>query len=370
METNDKHEAVSRIAGLGLVLVGLFATAISITTISRAQSNAPASVNIMKAPATTAIPAVAPAKISPSLAAKSSSHGPHDGINVHGYWTIEVRNPDGKVAKHMEFENQLCTTFTDPASGDTVPGGDTQISAMLVGNTVPGLWSIILGTQEPPTQTTGPGGQIFYTLAPNCAIIQQFSMTQSGYQGGATALAGAIGAPFSLSCSGNCFPVLNVPANYALYSASNLGPFTTAISLSGQFTVPGTGGPYMISAVGTDLFTCWDFANENNVPPITVSPAMCQNLGNYAQSSGTNNCSLYSNPGGGVNPNSFPTFTSINGCVPGLSSWRPTWPIAVLWSCPNRTERRPRSIPSFRRPNRGGYLDPQLPVTASPLRSN
>lgn len=38
---------------------------------------------------------------------KSSGDGRHEGIKVHGHWTIEVRNPDGKVATHREFENSL-----------------------------------------------------------------------------------------------------------------------------------------------------------------------------------------------------------------------------------------------------------------------
>jgi hypothetical protein len=30
---------------------------------------------------------------------------PGDGIKVHGHWTIDVHNPDGKLASHNEFEN-------------------------------------------------------------------------------------------------------------------------------------------------------------------------------------------------------------------------------------------------------------------------
>lgn len=29
------------------------------------------------------------------------------GIKVHGHWTIEIRNPDGSLASHSEFENSL-----------------------------------------------------------------------------------------------------------------------------------------------------------------------------------------------------------------------------------------------------------------------
>ena len=33
--------------------------------------------------------------------------GREEGINVHGHWTIEVRNPDGSLASRHEFENAI-----------------------------------------------------------------------------------------------------------------------------------------------------------------------------------------------------------------------------------------------------------------------
>nr|UXE46090.1 hypothetical protein Hi04_10k_c5653_00005 [uncultured bacterium] len=41
---------------------------------------------------------------SPDGAARQAS-SPGADIKVHGHWTIEVRNPDGTVASHNEFEN-------------------------------------------------------------------------------------------------------------------------------------------------------------------------------------------------------------------------------------------------------------------------
>ena len=38
-----------------------------------------------------------------------------DGIKVHGHWTIDVRNPDGTLASHNEFENALRGDFGAPA---------------------------------------------------------------------------------------------------------------------------------------------------------------------------------------------------------------------------------------------------------------
>jgi hypothetical protein len=35
--------------------------------------------------------------------------GKIEGIQVHGHWVLEVRNPDGSVAQRKEFENSLAT---------------------------------------------------------------------------------------------------------------------------------------------------------------------------------------------------------------------------------------------------------------------
>jgi len=40
-----------------------------------------------------------------SVPKEEHAGGPHEGIKVHGHWVIDVRNPDGKLVKHHEFEN-------------------------------------------------------------------------------------------------------------------------------------------------------------------------------------------------------------------------------------------------------------------------
>jgi hypothetical protein len=52
--------------------------------------------------------ATKPASTKPA-AKPITPRGQSDGIKVHGHWTIEVRNPDGTLAKHSEFENSLAT---------------------------------------------------------------------------------------------------------------------------------------------------------------------------------------------------------------------------------------------------------------------
>lgn len=61
-----------------------------------------------------------------SMAAKKlPNDGSHQGIKVHGSWTIEVRNPDGTRVSRVEFENSLVgpQILTNLLLGSSVPGG-------------------------------------------------------------------------------------------------------------------------------------------------------------------------------------------------------------------------------------------------------
>lgn len=63
---------------------------------------------------------------------ESERRGQNEGIKVHGHWTIEVRNPDGTLVTHREFENSL------------QPSGVTVLADVLNGGSVPGGWAIAL----------------------------------------------------------------------------------------------------------------------------------------------------------------------------------------------------------------------------------
>jgi len=69
-----------------------------------------------------------------STAPKNSQPGgPHEGIQVHGHWTIEVRNPDGSLVTHREFENSL-------------QQGALALGGILGRQNSPGFWGINLST--------------------------------------------------------------------------------------------------------------------------------------------------------------------------------------------------------------------------------
>jgi len=86
---------------------------------------------------------------SPSLPAKpaepnrDAAGGRHEGIKVHGHWVIDVRNPDGSLAQHRDFENALA------------PGGATELVQFLAGATTPGTWGIMLSGSPAPCGAAG-----------------------------------------------------------------------------------------------------------------------------------------------------------------------------------------------------------------------
>ena len=63
----------------------------------------------------------------------SDKSGMNQGLKVHGHWEITVKNPDGSVAQHREFENSLSA------------GASTYLIGLLAGYFVSGNYMIVLG---------------------------------------------------------------------------------------------------------------------------------------------------------------------------------------------------------------------------------
>jgi hypothetical protein len=114
MKTYDGNKTVSQIARRGLVLVALLATALICVRAGHAQST----TTSMPAP-NPKPPEAAARTAAPAPPATSPSRGGlKTGVKVHGYWKIDVRNPEGKLASHTEFENSLTTNDPNGLSGD------------------------------------------------------------------------------------------------------------------------------------------------------------------------------------------------------------------------------------------------------------
>lgn len=146
----------------------LAASALGCVTLGSAQMPSPASVaraNQAKAVAT------APGHAAALSAEKRTeeelpSKGLNTGVEVHGHWVIEVKNPDGRRVSHTEFENSY--------------EGNTDLIDLLARQFVFGEWGVILGGPSTPcaAQITGPFGnaalgKIFISTTPPYCVISE-----------------------------------------------------------------------------------------------------------------------------------------------------------------------------------------------------
>jgi hypothetical protein len=90
------------------------------------------------------------------------------GVKVHGHWTIEVRNPDGTLVTHREFENALvaptgAVTLSQVLTGaDLVGGWEVDLAATTAGNTPPCVFVDPTGAfgGKGPCAIVSPGFQV------------------------------------------------------------------------------------------------------------------------------------------------------------------------------------------------------------------
>jgi hypothetical protein len=66
---------------------------------------------------------------------KADSGGKNEGIQVHGHWVLEIKNPDGSLASRHEFENSLATVTNT---------GPVLLSFLLTGQYAAGPWAVYL----------------------------------------------------------------------------------------------------------------------------------------------------------------------------------------------------------------------------------
>jgi hypothetical protein len=113
------------------------------------------------------------------------SGGPREGVKVHGHWTIDVRNPDGTLASHREFENSLQSS------------GITTLVNSLARTQVMGLWTVVLvGTVcvDGNCSLNEPSEAVGCT---ECFLVLTVSAPTSGTNNGDLVLAGSFLAPLS-----------------------------------------------------------------------------------------------------------------------------------------------------------------------------
>jgi hypothetical protein len=259
MKTIGKHAVIVRIERKGLLLAGILVLVFVSGGIARAQSSGsspalpsaePSAVSASAKPApngTAQRPAApAPDALPPSKAAQ-------EGLKVHGHWTIEVRNPDGSVDKHLEFENSLCPPQTT-VSGVALPGGALALSLLVTGQATPGAWMIVLGDKSTINKTAG--------APPGCPNMENFIAPTGGYELFQNTLLAGQAEAFANICGTSCFTNLVVATSTATSPSITLsgqipaagqsfGTFGTTQNLGGEIDTVSAGNVLCMNSAGT-----------------------------------------------------------------------------------------------------------------------
>jgi hypothetical protein len=133
---------------------------------------------------TPAQPAVGAAKSAGEEGEEAGAEKNKDGggIKIHGHWIIDIRNPDGTLVKHLDFQNSL---VTGGAAGTFFATGDQLLAALLSGTGVisdPGIMFVGFN----PGAATFPAGsdatglcETVGSAAGPVATCQMFTTSQS-----------------------------------------------------------------------------------------------------------------------------------------------------------------------------------------------
>lgn len=241
MKTIGNHGVIAQIAGRGQVLAALVALVLSSSSIGRAQLK-PAQAG-PRAASENSAPLAQPAAQTGQLSATSESaaRGKHEGIKVHGHWVIDVRNPDGTLVTHHEFENSLTLGAYF---------GSALLTNTLGRVTAIGGWEILLVANGGNMRIDEPGS----TLATACGLGTAPVYLACGPN--LSVIAGTTQSPGTLTFTG----FVTVPASQTSISQvqSNVTVCPSTVLPSACFNMPAT--------------ATYSFTQANLSPAITITP--------------------------------------------------------------------------------------------------
>jgi hypothetical protein len=233
MKTSREHELIARIGRRVLTPAALLVLVVSAAGVSRAQSPAPKPAGATRpavgvagntSPATQATTPKPAAELGVS-AGQAAPKGQSEGITVHGRWVIEVKNPDGTVVTHREFENAI------------VPGGEGYLAALLAGNNSPGGLSILLNGAN--SQFPGNPGSV--PSSPEALTFSEAGPCAPSYGGGPPTGTTCLIANLNSYLGYYCYLSQVDQTADSLPNPCSTNLTTTAVTLSGSGAQSGSG---------------------------------------------------------------------------------------------------------------------------------
>ncbi len=208
--------------------------------------------------------------------AKAPGKGLSTAIEVHGHWVIEVKNKDGSLARHVEFDNSLDPGFTIATTH--LPGGVVLLQDLMTGIAVapPGSWMILLG---------GPAGLAGISSDPNGPCSTNAASLGDPFGGC------IIGGPNSILCTAAGGESVELPfLSCNLAAATNTGGFqlsgTIPATNSGNIAVVatlagaacGTSSPTLANCAFPSTLPVDSFTSNSNLPggsvPVTIGQSI------------------------------------------------------------------------------------------------
>lgn len=166
--------------------------------------------------------------------AQKGSAGLNQGIKMHGHWIIDIKNADGTLAHHHEFENSIQYD------------GQNYLIGLMSGYGAAGNWEIYFSSVG-AVAGTSPCNSAQY---PYCAIV-----------------ASTVSQPGAFVCNGlyTCATGLTITPTFGV------GP---TLTLAGSIAATQAGS---IGFVGTGMAACGGAAGPSGYPTAisTVTPAAC-----------------------------------------------------------------------------------------------
>jgi hypothetical protein len=200
--------------------------------------------------------------------------GQSEGITVHGHWVIEVRNPDGKLVKHVEFENSIDPGFNLPEESNgtssspiSVPGGAELLSAALNGQASPdpATWGIML---------VGPAGLANLSNTANAPCVTTL-VTNTITTSDTGPIDACILLPAAFTTRGasgilpeNC--TANVPPGVSCNTVSvpvGTNPNLTGLQISGSGMATHTG--QIVTVATLNFHPCGNLGNVGSICPMS-----------------------------------------------------------------------------------------------------
>ncbi|MES2393157.1 MAG: hypothetical protein V4555_16055 [Acidobacteriota bacterium] len=192
----------------------------------------------------------------PQASEAAEDKGAQEGIKVHGHWIIDIKNRDGSIAEHRDFQNSLTPT--------------SFLIELMAGYVVPSSYLISVTSSTPPCVSTHGF----------CAIVENLNIN-----------------PAYALCYANYYYCTT-----GLVLTYNVNSLPASMTMAGQFTATQAG---TINQVNTVFGTC---DSTTSALVTSTSPTACQ--------AGTNG-GYYGY--GGLTGTSITTLNVLNGQIVQVS---------------------------------------------------